>query len=251
MKKEDSKSGESKGSAAKDFVVVDIETTGLSKDWHRITEIAAVHMRASTQSLQASQIASANTAGASNKGSTPDAQPVILNQFQTLVNPECHIPSFITGLTGIDDEMVKDAPTVQEALPSFLEFLGPHVFVAHNATFDFNFISHNAAKHHSLTLENDLLCTRRLASRLLPEGSSRRLGAVTAHFNITNAQAHRAMGDAMATAHVLNRFLQQLHQNGIKDLDEVLRFQLRSRRECQRLLDDAVATQTVSAQTHE
>jgi DNA polymerase III subunit alpha, Gram-positive type len=179
------------------YVVVDIETTGLSKSYHRITEIAALRMQ----------------------------NGVVRKEFHTLVNPQVRIPSFITRLTGISNEMVKDAPTIKETIPEFVGFLGDDVFVAHNATFDFGFLSHSAQQHHNVFLANDRLCTRKLATRLLPDLPSKRLSALCEHFRITNEQHHRAMADAQATALVLNNFLDLLKTRGITQQEDVLRFQ--------------------------
>ena len=178
------------------FVVVDIETTGLSKNYHKITEIAALQVK----------------------------NGVVQKEFHTLVNPQVKIPSFITKLTGIDNAMVKDAPAVDEVMPGFMKFLGNDVFVAHNATFDFGFLS-QAALRQKMLMNNDRLCTRKLANRLLPELPSKRLGALCEHMNIPNMQQHRAMGDAQATVHVFNNFLEQLQQRGISDREALLRFE--------------------------
>jgi DNA polymerase-3 subunit alpha (Gram-positive type) len=186
------------------YVVVDIETTGLSKSYHKITEIGAVRV----------------------------VDGEIMREFHTLVNPQQHIPSFITRLTGINDAMVKDAPPVEEVLPGFVRFLGDDVFVAHNATFDFGFLSHNCQQHHNLILANDRLCTRKLANRLLPDLPSKRLDVLCRHFEITNAQHHRAMADAHATALVLNNFLEILKTRGITQRDDILRFERSAQRPC-------------------
>jgi DNA polymerase III subunit alpha, Gram-positive type len=178
------------------FAVVDIETTGLSKNYHRITEIAAVQLR----------------------------NGVIKREFHTLVNPRTKIPSFITRLTGITDAMVKDAPPIEEALPQFVNFLGDDVFVAHNASFDFGFLSHNAMQKN-IILANDRLCTRKLANRLVPDLPSKRLDMLCQHFNIVNTQHHRAMADAQATACIFNNFLDMLKSRGIEDRDALLRFE--------------------------
>jgi DNA polymerase III epsilon subunit family exonuclease len=182
----------------KDFVVVDIETTGLSCSKHKITEIAALRVK----------------------------NHKVKRQFQTLVNPECHIPSFITNLTGIDDEMVEDAPKIEEVLPAFNKFLGKHVFVGHNATFDFNFLDFNTLKMNRIGLNNDLLCTMRLARRILPHLPSKRLCHVCDHLEVNNLQAHRAMGDALATSKVLSHFLKELEKRNIKKITDIIDFQM-------------------------
>ncbi|MBS3165585.1 3'-5' exonuclease [Candidatus Woesearchaeota archaeon] len=179
------------------FTVIDIETTGLSKGYHQITEIAAVKLRKNQ----------------------------IVDRYQTLVNPQVHIPSFITGLTGIDNKMVKDAPTIKAALPSFREFLADDIFVAHNATFDYGFLNHNLNIYHNSNLLNPRLCTRKLAHRLFPELPRKRLQDLCEHLNIRNTQAHRAMGDVLATTQVFNNMLDILGEKGITEIDDILKFQ--------------------------
>ncbi len=179
------------------FTVIDIETTGLSKSYHQITEIAAVKIRGKE----------------------------IVNHYHTLVNPQVRIPSFITRLTSIDNETVKDAPTIKAVLPSFREFLADDVFVAHNATFDYGFLDHNFLVHHNLNLHNTRLCTRKLAHRLFPELPRKRLQDVCGHLNIQNFQAHRAMGDVLATTQVFRSMLDILQEKGITEIDDILKFE--------------------------
>jgi DNA polymerase-3 subunit alpha (Gram-positive type) len=192
-----------------EYIVLDIETTGLSRYRHNITEIAAVKFKDGKR----------------------------IDEFQTLVNPQEHIPRFITRLTGIDDEMVKDAPPIDKVLPEFLEFMGDAVMVAHNATFDYGFISENALRHLDVSLLNERLCTRKLAYRLLPELYSRRLGCVCDHLEIVNEQAHRAMGDVNATAEIFSRFLTMLDECGLKTREDVFRFEGRPGRKCWRMVE--------------
>ena len=182
---------------SKEFVVVDIETTGLYPYLHKITEISAIRY-------------------ANNK---------IKEEFTTLINPERHIPLFITNLTGITDSMVKDAPLIHKVMPDFLDFLGDRTFVGHNAGFDFKFLEHNSMKYMRKPIENDVLCTCKLARRLVPYLYSKRLGAVAEHLGITNINAHRARGDALTTVQVLEKFLDMLDKRGIKEHEDILRFQ--------------------------
>lgn len=179
------------------FTVIDIETTGLSKHYNKITEVAAVKVRGKR----------------------------LYESYQTLVNPKEHILHFITRLTGIDNDMVKEAPTINQVLPSFIEFLGQDVFVAHNATFDFGFIDQNLRSHHNCSLLNDRLCTRKLANRLFPELPRKRLGDICRFLDIDNLRAHRALGDARATAEVFTNMLCLLDERGIKDVESILRFE--------------------------
>lgn len=179
------------------YTVIDIETTGLSKNYHQITEIAAAKVRAGE----------------------------IIEQYQTLVNPQVRIPSFITALTGITNEMVQDAPKIAQALPDFQNFLGKDIFVAHNATFDYGFLDYNLRLHQGQNLLNQRLCTKKLANRLLPELERKRLQDLCQYFNINNQQAHRALGDVQATTQVFNQMLNILHQKGISEVDEILKFE--------------------------
>ncbi|MAG61149.1 hypothetical protein CL619_05150 [archaeon] len=185
------------------FTVIDIETTGLSKHNNQITEIAAVKVK----------------------------NGEIVEQFQSLVNPQTDIPKFITRLTGINNEMVKDSPTIKEILPYFIQFLGNDVFVAHNASFDFGFLEHNCQKHHNHCLENKRLCTRKLANRILPELPRKRLQDLCEYFDLTNQQAHRAMADVEVTTQVFNNFLTHLEkEEGISNIEDLIKFEMSPRR---------------------
>ncbi|MBN2880790.1 3'-5' exoribonuclease [Candidatus Woesearchaeota archaeon] len=184
-----------------EFVVLDIETTGLSKNFHRITEIAAVKVK----------------------------NGEIIGEYQTLVNPETHIPSFITKLTGISNEMVSDSPKIDRVLNSFSDFLGSSVIVAHNATFDYGFIDYNLQKYHGKNLENEKICTRRLASRLLPDLPNKKLSTIAESFGVVNENAHRAMADVKATTEIFLRFLDLLHSKGCSNLSDIVNFQNKPR----------------------
>ena len=184
------------------FTIIDIETTGLSKYQNKITEIAAVRVE----------------------------NGQIIEQFQSLVNPETQIPRFITNLTGIHNEMVKDSPTIQEILPYFIKFLGNDVFVAHNASFDFGFLEHNCNIHHNHNLNNHKLCTRKLANRILPQLPRKRLQDLCEHFEVTNQEAHRAMGDVQATVQVFSHLMSHLQHKGISNIDDIIKFEKSPRR---------------------
>jgi DNA polymerase III subunit alpha, Gram-positive type len=183
------------------YVILDLETTGLSKTKHKITEIAAVKI------LNGKEI----------------------DQFQTLINPECKIPSFITQLTGITNEMVKFAPTLDKVFPDFLNFLGNEIIIAHNASFDYGFIEHNA-NFYGYNFRNEKLCTRKLANRLLPHLPSKRLNCICEHLNIKNLQAHRAMGDVKATYEVFSCFIDLLKERNIEGKKEIINFERKSRK---------------------
>lgn len=175
------------------FVVFDIETTGLSKDMGRITEIGAVKLR--------------------------DGK--IVQRFSTFVNPEVPIPKEITELTSITDEMVADAPKIEEILPNFLDFCGDAVLVAHNASFDMGFIRHNARLHCGINVNNTVLDTLGLARALLPELKKHKLDMVCEHLGVSLKGHHRAVNDAEATAEVLLHFMDMLVEKKVYCVDEI------------------------------
>ncbi|MCF7866990.1 3'-5' exonuclease [Candidatus Woesearchaeota archaeon] len=191
-----------------EYTVLDIETTGLSRYRHKITEIAAVNI----------------------------VDGIVKKEFQTLINPETKIPRFITRLTGINDEMVKDAPTINEAMPKFLNFLDESVMIAHNASFDYGFLKYNTEELIGKKFENQKLCTRKLASRLIPELPSKKLSCVCEHYNIINEDAHRAMTDVKATFEVFKKFHETLLEAGIKEREEILKFESLPGHKCRQIL---------------
>ncbi|MEX2115731.1 MAG: exonuclease domain-containing protein [Bacteroidota bacterium] len=180
------------------FVVVDVETTGMSPIEDRITEIAMMRVYGGR----------------------------ITDEFSTLINPLMTIPAFITDLTGIDNIMVENAPTAREVVPYVQEFLGNGVFTAHNASFDWMFVSHTARRERALELTNERLCTVKLTRRILPFLPSKSLGPVARFMDIAIPQRHRASGDAFATAHLLIRYLTYLQRKyAMKTVGELLKFQ--------------------------
>lgn len=180
------------------FVVVDTETTGVQAGEDRLVEIGAVKVRGGA----------------------------IVGTFQHLIDPQRHVPSRITYLTGISTAMVFGQPTAAEVLPSFLDFLGDGILVAHNLQFDYRFLQHELDRAGLPPLDVEALCTLRLARRLLPGLPSRGLDALQAHFGITNGARHRALGDAEATAHVLLRLVERLRTGfGLSTVDDLVAFQ--------------------------
>jgi DNA polymerase-3 subunit epsilon len=187
------------------YVVVDVETTGMrAYDGDRITEIAAVVVR----------------------------DGAIVDMYQTLINPERSIPPFITALTHISHAMVRDAPRFRDVCPDVLRLLQGHVFVAHNASFDWRFITAEVMRATGRELEAPQLCTVRLARRILPQLRSRRLDAVARHYGIEIPARHRAGGDAIATAHILLRLLAEARDRDChcwRDLQQLLGARARRR----------------------
>lgn len=178
------------------YCVVDVETTGTSPDrGDRITEIAAVRVH----------------------------DGVVSTVFDSLINPERSIPPYITALTRISWDMVKDAPRFGDVCDQLLGVLEGSVFVAHNAAFDWRFVAAEVHRATGRRIDGRRLCTVRLARRLLPQLRRRSLDAVTYHYGIDIAARHRAGGDAEATAHVLVRLLAEAHARGCADWDALER----------------------------
>lgn len=173
-----------------EWIIVDVETTGGSpQQGHRITEIAAVRVSGGE----------------------------IRDQYSTLINPDRHIPGMITSLTGITDQMVRNAPRFHEVAPRVAEVLGGCIFVAHNAAFDWRFVSAELQRATGCALEGRQLCTVRLARKLLPHLPSRALDALAEYYGVVIEARHRALGDAVATARVLLRFLEMLQDRDVVD----------------------------------
>jgi DNA polymerase III subunit epsilon len=188
------------------YVVVDVETTGgRSMNGDRITEIAAVVVR----------------------------RGEIVDVFETLVNPQRSIPPWITRLTNISWSMVKDAPPFEALSDKLLDVLGGHVFVAHNARFDWAFVNAELERATGRSLDGPRLCTVKLARKLLPQLRRRSLDYVAMHYGVEIQSRHRAAGDAIATAHVLVRLLADARDRGCEtwaDLELMLAYTPRRRR---------------------
>lgn len=131
----------------------------------------------------------------------------VIEKFTTLVNPECNISPFFTGLTGITNEMVADAPKFHEIAPKILEMTEGCIFVAHNVGFDYGFVKE---EFHSLgyTYKRDTLCTVRLSRKLIPGQISYSLGHLCAALGIEIFGRHRAEGDAVATGILFDLLIQ-------------------------------------------
>lgn len=185
------------------FAVVDVETTGGPFDrGHRITELAIVEVQGGR----------------------------IVDEYRTLVNPGRRIPPTVSALTGITDAMVAEAPYFDHVAEEVLRRLEGRVFVAHNVAFDWHFVS--AQLLDALGQEPDVprLCTVRMVRRLVPAVRRRNLDVVARYFGVEIQGRHRAYGDALATARVLLRLLDEVGGRGIHDLDGLQRLLRRRRR---------------------
>jgi DNA polymerase III epsilon subunit family exonuclease len=184
------------------FVVIDLETTGGAPHLGAgITEIGAVKVRAGE----------------------------VLGELETFIDPQHPVPSYITELTGITDEMVFQSPTIAEIFPSLLEFLGSEsetVLVAQNAPFDLSFLTFAARAHGFDWPKYPVLDTAIIARKVLSrdEVPNCKLGTLAAFFGTDTTPNHRALDDARATVDVFHGLLERLGSHDIYTLEELNNF---------------------------
>jgi DNA polymerase-3 subunit epsilon len=162
------------------FVIIDIETTGNNPKYGSITELAIYQHNGQK----------------------------ITNQYSTLINPEIDIPFYITKLTGINNEMVKNAPKFQEVAKTIVELTKGRIFVAHNVYFDYKFIKQEFGRL-GYNFNRKTLCTVKLARKLLPGHVSYSLGKLCSDLGIEINGRHRASGDALATVKLFEILLRK------------------------------------------
>ncbi len=185
------------------FAVVDVETTGMrAAASDRITEIAVVLVQGTRRELL----------------------------FDSLVNPGRPIPPIVSAMTGITDAMVRAAPRFEEVADRVMEALAGRIFVAHNARFDWGFVAAELHRARDLRLDGPRLCTVRLARRLVPAAESCALDALSHLFALENSARHRAAGDALVTAALLERLLLLARDEGARTLPDLESLQGPSRR---------------------
>jgi len=187
-------SGKEKGSWNElPLVFLDIETTGFSPWQHEIIEIGAVRIE---------------------KGST--------REFQELVRPETPPSQEIIELTGIDPEELKKARSLKEVWPEFIKFIDGAILVAHNASFDINFLSFWSKKiNYPLPLDKGFIDTLNLSKAINSDLRGHSLGALTKKFNVRLDNHHRALADAQATYRLWEIFCSRLEAREIKTLEQL------------------------------
>jgi len=153
-------------------IVLDTETTGLDYTREKIIEFAAVRLE----------------------------NGKIKDEFQTLINPQQHIRKSSMAIHGISEEMVKDAPTEEEALPKILEFMGDYPMVAHNAIFDYSFLNEASHRVFGKGIQNPRIDTQQMFKEVYPDLEAHGLMALTLKFNVEFTKHHRAMSDTMGLA---------------------------------------------------
>lgn len=157
-----------------DYIVFDIETTGLDSSYDEVIEIGAIKIK-------------------NNK---------IVSKFNNLVKPKNAIDEYITELTGITNEMVKDAPTIEEVLPDFMDYIDNDILIGHNVNFDINFIYDNLYRNKLDVLTNNFIDTMRISRKLLPNLSHHRLIDLARYFEIDTTNNHRTLKDCEITMNV-------------------------------------------------
>ena len=178
------------------YAVVDVEATGgRVTGGDRITEVAVVEVK----------------------------NGVATTVFDTLVNPERSIPPWISRLTNISWEMVRKAPVFAEICDQLLGVLDGRVFVAHNANFDWRFLSMEIERATRRTLSGRRLCTVRMARKLVHGLRRRSLDHVALHYGVEITRRHRAGGDAFATAQVFLRMMEDARRDGCESWHDLQR----------------------------
>ncbi|MCB0412065.1 MAG: 3'-5' exonuclease [Bdellovibrionales bacterium] len=167
------------------FIAFDLETTGFLPGVDKIVEIGAVRFfRDEVEAV-----------------------------FSTLVDPKMPIPEAASRVNGISNEMVTGKPTIMDLLPSFAEFCGEEVIVAHNAAFDFQFLAADIQKHESPAPKGLVLDTFGMAKKVFPGLANYKLGTLVQHLNIPAGQFHRAEEDASYCGQLFLKILERIHGN--------------------------------------
>ncbi|AQQ53722.1 PolC-type DNA polymerase III [Planococcus lenghuensis] len=174
------------------FVVFDVETTGLSAAYDTIIELAAVKIQGGN----------------------------IVDKFERFANPHHALSATTVELTGITDDMVKDAPEVEEVIREYHDWAGDHIMVAHNASFDMGFL-YQSYKRFGIDTVHATIDTLELARMLHPEMKNHRLNTLAKKFNIELTQHHRAIYDTEATAYLLDHLLKEAQEKGLHYHDQL------------------------------
>lgn len=166
----------------KDYVIFDLETTGISTSYDEVIEISALKVQ----------------------------DGIVTNEFSELVNPGRNIPSAASRVNGITDDMVKDAPAFEGVLREFLEFAGDHILIGHNIhSFDMKFIYRDCLKYFGRVPDNDYIDTLYLARKCLPSLSHHRLVDLADYYQFSTEGAHRALNDCHMNQKVFEALMQE------------------------------------------
>ena len=180
------------------YIVFDIETTGGNPSHNGITEIFALRFE---------------------NGAVKDS-------FYSMVNPKIRIPGIVRRMTGISNQMVKDAPTIDQVMPRFVAFAAGGILVSHNTIGDIKFLRYFSHETVGAMMDNYFLCTHLLAEKLIPESKDKSLKGLSTHLNhLTDHEIHRAEGDARLTLELFKIILQRLAKKGITTIADAIRYQ--------------------------
>lgn len=174
--------------AINDYVALDVETTGLDPQWDEIIQVGCIRVR----------------------------DGAIAAQYESLVNPGFEIDEYITKLTGITNEMLATAPSIEQIAPDIQNFIGDDCIVGHNVTFDINFLYDTFEKCGLTPLKNNFLCTRRLAYWVFPGWDSYKLKILVDKLQLPDGQFHNAMTDTLHTYHAYEYMKKYAAENGIE-----------------------------------
>lgn len=180
-----------------EYIVFDIETTGGNPEKNGITEIFAIRFK----------------------------DGVIVDTFGTLVNPEIPIPPIVRRMTGINNQMVRGAPKIQDVMPDFIKFAAKGVLVSHNTIGDMKFVRYFAKQACEVVFENFFLCTHLLVERLAPETPDKSLKGLAEYFKLATGELHRAEADAYVTLDLFKVLLGRLKDRSVKRIEEGIRLQ--------------------------
>ena len=183
--------GKANMSFEEEYVAFDLETTGLYRH-DTIIEIGAVRMRQGQE----------------------------VERFQTFVDPKCKLHPKTIEITNITDDMLKGAPSIEEVLPKFREFVGDSVLVAHNADFDANFIR-RACDDLDISWEMTYVDTLTISQCLLPDLGRFRLDLVAKKFDLGNFNHHRAGDDALVCGKIAGKLFELLQEQGVADIQSI------------------------------
>ena len=177
------KKGKQRNEYVPDYVLYDLETTGISSLYDEVIEISAVKVR----------------------------NGKIVDEFSELVNPGRHIPYAASKVNNISDKMVEKELTFEKVLPEFLAFVGDDVLAGHNiASFDMKFLYRDCEKYFGQTLTNDYIDTLAIAKQCFPKWKHRRLGDLAEHYGISTNGAHRALADCRMNQQVFELMAEEL-----------------------------------------
>lgn len=179
----------------KDYVLFDLETTGISCNVDQVVEISAIKV----------------------------INEEVVEEFSTLVNPGMHIPFMASDVNGITDDMVADAPDFRMALVDFIEFIGDLPLVGHNInSFDMKFIYRDCEKYYGKTIDNDYIDTLKYAKKCLPGQRGYKLVDLASHYDISTKGAHRALNDCRMNQKVFHllskeKLVDEAMEDGLKE----------------------------------